>query len=295
MGVQPGELVLGPGVVEGPLQHVEDMALLAGGPQALGEDELEDKAGVGDQGVSGRGALAAQEGPVLVKGLHDGVGDLTCPDLVFGHVQDLGRGRERVGLEDVHLVGVAQDIAEEAGPGVEALGQAKVAVPGDGGTDGPVLVGLGGKGPDAAQVGSPGRVLGPARPLEENLDAQGGVGDRLGVAEGPVAAHLLKAADVVKEAAQPSQVPVLRGQGLAGGAVDEGAAGTADAACDAVAEVGHPQGMLGLEADLGVAHVVGCHVGLECRKGFLTVDVHGSTRPFSASGWAVRRKGAPRE
>ena len=205
-------------------------------------------------GVVGREAFqAAQHAVVAVKRLQHFRRDRALPQRLGGDIVDLLHGDFHVHPQDVHLVGVPQDLAEHPGAAVQFRRQAVGAVPGHGG----------------AQQFVPGRIVQVvAHPpfLKQHAGAHGGVVDGFGVVEGAVPAQLFKPTHVVQQPAQPGQIPFLRRQAQAGR--------------DAVAQGGHPVGMVDLQFDFGVGGVIAGRVAGKGFPGAAAVDRHGGQPPF---------------
>ena len=165
--------------------------------------------------------------------------------------------------QNVDLVGVAQNLAEQPRAVIQRLRQTERAVPFHSGAQQCVGTGIVQIVPDASLV-------------EQHRDAQRGVADRLCIDKCVVAAQLLKAAYIVQDAGQPRQIDILRRQGQALG--------------NAGAERRHAVGMVDFQFDLGVSGVV---VRGIVGKGFLcagTVNFHTITSLFQCTTSGKMRK-----
>ena len=112
--------------------------------------------------------------------------------------------------------------------------------------------------------------------LEQYLHPGAGVVNALAVIKGAKTAQLFKAAYIVQDAGQPSQIDILRRQGQALG--------------NAGAERRHAVGMVDFQFDFGVSGVVVCGI---VGKGFLragTVNFHTITSLFQCTTSGKMRK-----
>ena len=234
-------------VGKGAVQQFPQPALLGHGAQALGVAQLKHQRGM-PHDVVGRVLLeAAQHTVVLIKRLQHGGADGALLQRFGRDVVDLLHRRLDVDAQDVHLVGVAQDLAKLQRACVQAVRQAVGAVPGHGGAQHFVL---------RAVV----QVFGDMPLVKQHAGAHGGMVDGLRVVERAVPAQLLKAADVVQKPAQPGQVPLGRRQVQAGG--------------DALAQRRYAVGVVDLQFDFGVVGVIACGVGGKRLPGAAAVQRH---------------------
>ena len=121
---------VGEGVLDakGPLEGLEDEALVERDLEARGIDELIGEAGEGNEVVSRLGPLVAPHAAVLKERILGGGGDGAGEKVVLCDAED---GLDVVGAgdaQDVDLVRIAYDVADGACAYVKLIGQAEGAV-----------------------------------------------------------------------------------------------------------------------------------------------------------------------
>lgn len=173
---------------EGPVEQAPQVAAPRQRPQGRGALDLEGEADAAHQPVERGGPLVPGQAASLRKPRKGRIGDLPAGERGRVHAQHRAAARLAVDAQDVDLVGVARDDAEEALALGQVSGKAQVAMVGNG----------------LAHDVRPCAVLGEGgQLLVEDAQAEHGVAAGCAVVERAPAAQLLEPADVVQKAAEP--------------------------------------------------------------------------------------------
>lgn len=196
-----------------------------------GQLELEGETDGTHKAIERPRALIAREAPALAERLERHVRDLPARELVGIYPQHRLATRLVEHAQDIHLVSVPRDGAEEALASAQTRREPEVAVKGDGALD----------------EACPFQIAGETCHLAlEHLDPERRMAARVRVVERSPLTQLLESPDVVQQATQPREVDVGREQALP--------------SRDLVAQLGNLIGVLDLERDPLIRDVVASNI-----------------------------------